>query len=282
VAAVATILGLLLFVTVLANYLSTQLPAQMRVNDANHALTVENQLSRWDASLRAAAAVGAVGGVLTQPVTLGSAGAPPFAAADGSSVGTESPGAGVAWSFTVVGTGVTIPQSTSGMVGASFVVHLRNSYTPPADVAFDQGAVVYAQTNGLPLLLVAPSINYTAGTLTVWIPEFQGSVGSEVGTGVAELSARLTSVETLSLPADGYHLASGSSTVLTIVTPYAAAWMDYFASSSSLAGFATCAPASSVACVGPFGFNGPVGTITFSVPATGLVMDIATYAVTLS
>ena len=88
VAAVATILGLLLVVTFIANYLTTTLPSQMSVNELDHAVQVENQLGRLQAQIQAATTDGAVGAELTQPVTLGSTGVPPFAPAD---IGTIGP-----------------------------------------------------------------------------------------------------------------------------------------------------------------------------------------------
>jgi hypothetical protein len=87
VAAVATILGLLLVVTFIANYLSTTLPQQMSVNDLDHELQVENQLGRLQALLKQVSSVGTVGAQVAQPVTLGSAGSPPFADADRGAIG---------------------------------------------------------------------------------------------------------------------------------------------------------------------------------------------------
>ena len=283
VAAVATILGLLLFVTMLANYLATQLPAQMRLNDANHALAVENQLARFGATLEAVALADVIGGVVSQPISLGSLGAPPFASADGASVGPGDTGTGFTEAYTVTSAkNVSIPQSTTNLVPATFVVHLRNTYSPPADIAFDQGAVVYGQANGLPLMLVGPAVNYTGGTLTLWIPQFVGQLGSEVGTGTADISARLTSVASLTLPGNGFSLATGKSVVITITTPYAAAWMDYFDTQPTLAGLASCAPATSSVCIGPFSFGGALATVTLTVPATGLVLNVATYSLALT
>jgi hypothetical protein len=510
VAAVATILGLLLVVTMVANYLTTQLPAQMQLNDANRGLSVENQVSRLAASLRAAAAADRVGAVVSEPVSLGSLGAPPFAGADGASIGpgaqgseltasfvalgpvtykgpggwpaggnvgtsgcSETPagsqnpttvsctggttltqnftngshfisvtggsnlhlnfttnysiiavgatgGAGntviivgnhdaiylnatggsgvsvtlvgsndslavtgkggatvsvflvgnadaVSWSAngasssfierawgsgdsttttnsnaavyytgfnaanptssvcpyandsntdTVSGSGgtvnynntgysgsgssggwsetwnkvsnltcpfysaFTVPQKSSGAVGASFVVYLRNTYAPAADVAFDQGAVVYAQSNGRPLLLVGPAITYTGGTLALWVPEFLGTVGAEAGDGTAELSARLVSVVSLHLPSDGFSISGTIS--IKVTTPYAAAWESYFGAVPALAAdVSPCFPATSIACAGPFGFNGPLGTVYLNVTAKALAFQVATYAVTL-
>ncbi|MGI0154840.1 MAG: hypothetical protein ACREDE_01715, partial [Thermoplasmata archaeon] len=89
VAAVATILGLLLVVTFLANYLTATLPGQMSVNDLQHDVQVENQVGRLQALLAASVTSGAVGAQLSAPVTLGGAGQPPFAGADS---GWVSPG----------------------------------------------------------------------------------------------------------------------------------------------------------------------------------------------
>jgi hypothetical protein len=509
VAAVATILGLLLVVTVLANYLTTQLPAQMRVNDANHALTVENQVSRLAGSLSALTSEGGVGAYLSQPVSLGSEGAPPFAAADGSVIGPGAQGSQLTTSFTVVGpvtyngpggwpaggnlgasgcaasppgtpnptyvnctggasltqnftngshylsvtgganlhlnfttsystvvvgakggvgntvivvgghdsiylnatggsgvqltvvgswdnvavtgaggatvrlflvgnhvavswsangasssfveqawgssdstttsntnaavyyTGfdasnpvssvcpygnqsntdtvsgsggtvnynntvyggsgsqggwtvtwskvsgqtcpfysrVTVPQRHSGALGASFVVDLRNTYTPQGLVAFDQGAVVYAQPSGVPVILVGPRLNFSSGTLSLTVPEFVQTLETQVGVGTTTLSVRLLALANLSLPSYGFSLSGVTSIVVT--TPFAAAWAAYLnAPSSSLAGDAVCAPARSTACTGPFAINGPLGTVYVNVTATALALQVATYALT--
>ncbi|HTW77790.1 MAG TPA: hypothetical protein VMG14_08535, partial [Thermoplasmata archaeon] len=102
VAAVATILGLLLVVTFIANYLTTTLPNQMSINDLDHELQVENQLGRFQALLEQVANVGAVGAPLTQPVTLGSSGLPPFADADMGSIGPLN-GSNYSLSYTLAG-----------------------------------------------------------------------------------------------------------------------------------------------------------------------------------
>jgi len=88
-------------VTLIANYLTTQLPNQMAINDANHVLTVEDQLGRLAASLEAASVANAIERVVSQPVSLGTQGAPPFAAPDGSSIGPGTVGSGITESYTV-------------------------------------------------------------------------------------------------------------------------------------------------------------------------------------
>jgi len=512
VSAIATLLGLLLVVTVLANYLSTQLPAQMAVNDGVRTAAVEDQFARLAGSLRTLAQSGGVGGVLTQPISLGSVGAPPFAGPDGGQIspgrvgtqlsvsytvvgpktfnppggwaaggnlfksgctyspaGSENPttvsckgstvltqnftngshfisvtggadlhlnftasnstvvvgaAGGVGNTVTVVGshdiiflnatggstvhmivvgnhdtvscsgkggatvrlylvgdydavswsangasssfvesawgsydstdttntnaavyytgfdaanpstsvcpyanasstdsvsgsggtvqynntgytgsgssggwtetwakwTGLNCPffytlqvaQKPSGTTGATILLALRNTYAPAAQLAFDDGAVVYAQSGGAPQVVVAPGINYTAGVLTVWVPEFVNNVRTDAGVGTAVLSLRLVSVLDIHLPSNGFSLAPSSSVSISVTTPYAQAWLTYFATVPGLDGLATCAPATSTACVGPFTFNGPLATVTLTVPATSLSVDLATYAIGLT
>jgi hypothetical protein len=187
-------------------------------------------------------------------------------------------------------TGLTCPffsveqfaQKTSGTTGATILLLLRNTYSPAAELAFDEGAVVYAQSGGAPAVVVAPGLSYTGGALSVWVPEFVDKVGAEAGVGTAVLTLRLTSSLEVHLPANGFSIAPSSSVSISVTTPYGQAWMNYFATVSSLNGLATCAPATSTACVGPFGFYGPLATVTLTVPATSLSLDLATYVVSVS
>jgi len=174
-----------------------------------------------------------------------------------------------------------LPQRSSGSVGGSFLVTLRNTYAPQALVAFDQGAIVFAQPSGLPIILVGPAISYVGGTLSLWVPEFLGPIASEVGVGTAELSVHLVSDLNITLPSNGFSLSGTTS--IAITTPYAAAWLSYLtASTSPLASYTVCAPATSKACTGPFSLNGPLGTVFINVTATALSMQVASYALTLA
>ncbi len=78
VSAIATLFGLLLVVTFIGNYLTTVLPGQMSSNDLNHGLLVEDQVGRLATLLRNEVSADAVGAQITQPVSLGSSGEPPF------------------------------------------------------------------------------------------------------------------------------------------------------------------------------------------------------------
>jgi hypothetical protein len=512
VSAIATLLGLLLVVTVLANYLATQLPAQMQVNDAIHSASVQDQLLRLDGSLQLLAQTGAIGGSVSQPISLGSAGAPPFAGPDGTQISPGVAASQLAISFTVVGpsvfqppggwpaggnlfksgctynppgsqnpttvnckggtvltqnftngshfisvtggsnlhlnfttnystvvigatggegntvtvvgnhdiiylnatggsgvhmtlvgsydtayvygqggatvrlylvgdhdavswkangasssfietawgsydstntantnaqvyytgfdsanpatsacpyanssgsdsvsgsggtvqynntgysgtgssggwtetwskvTGLNCPfftqirlsQKSSGTTGATILLVLRNTYSPQAELSFDEGAIAYAQSSGSAGLVVGPGITYARGALSVWVPMFSNRVGTTLGVGTAVLALRLSSVLNLALPSNGFSLAPSSSVVIAVTTPFAQAWMNYFAGVPSLAGLATCAPATSRACVGPFSFNGPVATVTLTVPASSLSVNLSTFAVSLT
>lgn len=174
----------------------------------------------------------------------------------------------------------SIPETSSGAVGASLAVTLKNTYTPGGVIAFDQGAVVYAQRNGVPLMFSPPGITLNQGNLSVWLPEFVGGIGTEVGTGTAVLSVRLVSVLDLKLPTANLTLSGATSIVVT--TPFAQAWSSYLNAQSAFAGDAVCVPKTSTACSGAFSLNGPLGTVYLNVTATGLQLQVATYSVSMS
>jgi hypothetical protein len=529
VAAVATILGLLLVVTFIANYLTTTLPNQMSVNDLDHELQVENQIGRLQALLEQVSAAGDVGAQVTQPVTLGSSGAPPFADADSGQIGplngssfnlsytlqgptgyqaptggdpntgyipssatcvpatnpttslTCSGSGGVTWNFSaatptnyaltvsagtyainitdsgassgshatiaitasgsspltllVLGSNDTITLTTSAagtdvfeivgnndtlsipaassattivayVVGANdavtfgsvsaninflgtffgfddsvnagssvsstgnkfavyfngyypatpatscpvgnlayatdaisggasgkgtysvtfndtttstgtvaspwtghwsrasttcpflvavtvapttirsagFNVHLLNSYAPQADVAFDAGAVVFAQPGGVPLLIDGPGIRVIRGStgvssVSIWMPVFVGRGAAEAGISTADLSARLISSYNVVLnPSTSYTVANNTTISFAITTPFASGWWSYF-NATYPASWLSC---TGIGCRTPYTNLGDFGTVTLAIP-TGTVLnyfdlDIATFS----
>jgi hypothetical protein len=268
-------LGLLLVVTFIANYLGTTLPAQMATNDVSHDLAVENQASVFATLVANAVNGGEVGVSVSQPISLGSAGDPPFAGPDGGTLTSGASSSALSVSFSVKSAGgVVSPFTLEGPVGAEVVVHLQNSYAPPADVAFDEGAVVFAQAGGLPVIVGAPGIAYAPnGTLTLLLPQFLGSVGSEAGTGTVALSMYLASTSTLAFPSKGSSLAS--SVTIQVVSRYAYAWKSYFA--DQFANLTTNCTGPAAACSGPFGFQGPVGTVTVQVPVKALQAIVGSF-----
>ncbi|MCI4349813.1 MAG: hypothetical protein L3J93_06320, partial [Thermoplasmata archaeon] len=62
-------------------------------------------------------------------------------------------------------TSVNYPLASSGSV----LVHLSNNYAPPADIAFEQGAVIGAEGGGIPVMVEPPLISvspFTPGGLS--------------------------------------------------------------------------------------------------------------------
>jgi hypothetical protein len=178
-------------------------------------------------------------------------------------------------------TTISVPFGSSGGLGGAFVVTLRNEYSPREQVAFDEGAVVAAQSGGHPVLVEGPVLNDTGGRLTLFVPEFTGTIGTEAGIGTALLSLRLVSATVLALPANGFSLETGSNVVVTVVTPFAAAWVTYLNATSGLSGLAkSCAPVS--VCYGPYTIGGPLGTVRLTIPAKSLSLTIGVFSIGLS
>lgn len=167
---------------------------------------------------------------------------------------------------------------------AALVVHLNNVYSTRAEVALDQGAVVYAQPGGLPVFVVPPRISLSNGVLSVFVPRFSGLIGSESGVGTADVSLRLLNTQEIALPSNHFSLLSGTAVTIKVISPYVAAWYAYFhASSSAFAPYVTCTGSNSV-CTALYNPGGPLGTVTLSIPTTGLHLNLllGLFAVTLA
>ncbi len=163
----------------------------------------------------------------------------------------------------------TVPIAFGGEPAGIFSVQLTNAYIPSAAVGYDLGAVTFAQEGGYPIMVSPPDLAYTGRTLSLWIPQFQGSVGSTSGIGTVDLNFRLLSVDTFGVPGGGYSLPSSGDITLTVVSPYAQAWYTYFQTSASFHGLVvTCTPAS--VCSQPFQIPEPLGTVTLTIPISGL------------
>ncbi len=278
----AVILGLLLVVTFIANYISTTLPNTMAQNDLQHEVLVQNQVSELSALVQETAEAGAVGAQVSQPVTLGSASAPPFAGQDSSTISPGNLSAGLNVSLTL--TGPTTYRVPTG--SASLVVHLSNTYAPSAEVALDQGAVVYAQPGATPIFVVPPRISYASGVLTLFVPRFVGSVGSEAGVGAADVSLRLLSAQQIGIPSGGFSLQSNTNVTITIITPYAAAWYAYFHSVKLLSPDVSCLPpGANSPCTALYQPGHSLGTVTLAVPVptAGLTLNllVGVYSISL-
>jgi len=172
-------------------------------------------------------------------------------------------------------TAVTVPFTPAGVAG--FVVHLQNTYAPAAEVAYDQGAVVFAQPGGLPIFIVPPPITLANGVMTLFVPWFSNSVSGEAGIGTADVSLRLVSTTAVTVPSNGFGFVNGSRITVTVVSQYAAAWYAYFLGLSAFHPYVTCTGSNQV-CTRNYYSTGiaPLGTVTLSIPASGIKLAILT------
>jgi hypothetical protein len=281
-------LGLLLVVTFIANYLATTLPAQMATNDVEHDLTVEDQVGLFATLVADSISEGVVGTLVSQPITLASMGDPPFAGPDGGTLSAAASGSTLVVSFSVKSGGTTLPFSLSGPVGAAFTVHLQNSYAPPADVAYDEGGVIFAQAGGIPVMIDPPAFSLSAkGALNLTLAQFLESAGTQVGTGTTTFSVDLSSATNLDFPTSTYVFVPRTNVTIMITSRYAGAWENYFETSSSFSTFTTtCTTTTTPGSVCPpptYSFGGATETITLSIPVASvhtLNIAVGSFAVT--
>jgi hypothetical protein len=159
--------------------------------------------------------------------------------------------------------------------GAGLVLGFTNSYAPSGEVAYDEGAVIYAQYGSYPVIIDPPAISLTtvAGVVTaasIWFPYFQGRLGSVAGVGTGTLDLRMLSTTNFHVGANATLYGINPNVPIRIVlhTPYAEAWDAYLNSHLAFAGMWSCAPAP--VCTGTYGPGTPIGTITITIPATNL------------
>ncbi len=180
---------------------------------------------------------------------------------------------------------IYFPQYNGGgatVFSAGLLVSLRNTYAPSAEVAFDQGAVVYAQSGGYPIMIDPPAISYAFGAATVVIPSFLNTVGTESGLGTAAAVLHLVSTYRSTFPGNGWYLNPSQSLKIVFQTPYAYAWIHYFQGIAAFYGHVSCsAPTGSAACTGPYQPGQSLGTVTFRLPASSLTIDLAVYSISL-
>jgi hypothetical protein len=165
--------------------------------------------------------------------------------------------------------------------GSVVVLGLTNAYIPSAEVAFDEGAVAFAQEGAYPILVDPPEFTYTGATASLWIPQFVGSIGTSSGLGTVGLTFRLLNVQTLVLPATGLALPTSGYLDLTVVSPYAQAWYNYFTTANGFKTLTTtCTP--TTVCSGAFAAPEPLGTVTLAIPLgalTSLTVTTAQFSV---
>jgi hypothetical protein len=177
---------------------------------------------------------------------------------------------------------VTAITTGASSPGSTVVVHLRNTYVPTAEVAFDEGGVIFAQPGTAPILVDPPAFSFGQSSMSLLVPVFVGQVAVESGLSTTDLQVRLVSIDTYLFPNAGLNLQAGSDVTLSVKTPYWAAWMTYFGSQTSLTGDFTCKNLAGVVCpavtADAYAPGGPLAIVTVSVPATSLSLQVATFA----
>jgi hypothetical protein len=166
-----------------------------------------------------------------------------------------------------------VPVTARPPVGNGFVVQLHNTYAPSSEVAYDEGAAVYAQPSSLPIFVLPPRIDFANGVLSMFVPQFSGRIPVEAGAGTADANLRLQSTTPLIIPSNGYSFLSQTKVTITIVTPYAATWFAYFQSYTTLSPYVTCTGGHSV-CTALYEPNGVVGTVKLAIPVSGLELEL--------
>jgi len=176
-----------------------------------------------------------------------------------------------------------------GGTGAGLQVHLANTYIAQSDVALDEGAVVYAQEGAVPVMVDPPDfsgtlLNGQLSTLSIWLPVFVGRIPVDYGLATSEFTMRLISTDTVSLaPLSGLNIAANANLNVSVVSPYAAAWFNFFNDTPPWEFFSEGCIGPAVACSGPYESNGPLGTAWMDIDTgtalSSVTIQIATFSV---
>jgi hypothetical protein len=183
-----------------------------------------------------------------------------------------------------------ISIASPSTTGAGLALRLSNTYAPSGEVAYDEGAVIYAQYGGFPVVVNPPSITLThvGGLVTaasLSIPYFSGPTGAASGIGIETINLRLVHTLSLTVSAGAPNLAINPNVPISLVvtTPYAEAWVAYLSANLVYSGLWSCAPAA--ICTGAYAQGSPMGVVTITIPTTSLsqlTIGTSTFAATLS
>lgn len=180
--------------------------------------------------------------------------------------------------------------AVSSTTSAGLLVSMKNTYAPAAQVAYDQGAVIYAQPGGYPVMEDPPSLSYASSTLKLFEPIFTvNTTAAQSGTGTASLAFRLLSTHTVTSPSNGWSMNQSLAFKITYVSPFASAWMTYFCGVPAVAPYVTLGWGSAaLSCKGSYAqlyeAGAPMGTVTLTFPAgtvTSITIQYAVFAVSL-
>ncbi len=191
-------------------------------------------------------------------------------------------------------------SAISGLLPASLVVALLNEYGPYAEVALDQGAIVYAQSGAVATMVDPPPINFNpaSGQATVWAPAFLNPVRTQQGTGTSVVTLSQMVSQVYRFPAGSWFVNPAKPLRLSYQTPYYTAWMTYFCSNPTysltavlnltVGGVPVSQTCSQYLAPGtghssdiyvPYTAGGVLGLVTVIVPAKSVVLTTSDFAV---
>ncbi|MCI4368960.1 MAG: hypothetical protein L3K09_05300 [Thermoplasmata archaeon] len=199
-------------------------------------------------------------------------------------VGWQNLSSSIACAWTKLLTQSYFLQSFEGLK-----VHLATHYTPPADVAYDHGAVILEQTGGASTIVDPPAITYakTAAGLTAQLVlvNLIGSIATQSGTETASLSVQVVSIQDLNLSTNASSEFFVPPMILNLSTPYPGAWSTFIAGAPTLfsAGSSCYSP---VTISAPYScLNPPPGVLVYlraPLAAVKIRLIVANVALTLS
>jgi hypothetical protein len=153
---------------------------------------------------------------------------------------TQFPG-GCAWSVPF-----TAHYSAAALSGIR--VHLNNRYSPPADIVYNQGAVILSHPGLGSIMLDGPNMTFahlaSGWTASLTLVSVVGNLSSVQGLETAGISTQLLSVERYLISNQPNSLSFFTGSFLNLTTPYPAAWNSYFHTLpvGALLGPVTCSP----------------------------------------
>lgn len=175
--------------------------------------------------------------------------------------------------------------SSTAFLGSGVIARLSNVYISSADVAYEYGAEIYAQVGGIPVMLSGPEFRLGmapggALDLTVWLPEFEGSVATETGVGTAAILLQPVQETSVTLPTTGSTSTLLAPPSLVLQTYYPQAWLSYFAANPTL--FPSGGSCSGANCTALYNPANGLSTVTATfVAVPNLTIQVALFSVTL-
>lgn len=241
---VGTILALLVFLTLLGIFINHYVPAMMAGNEHQHDETVISQLLQLKENIDDMILYSAAQHSSTlseySSITLGSSGVPMFA------TGTEGqlnvmpqtpdtpPSISLNFIYTVPGTSEVYHSTVSA--GGGIYVNMPNRYYIPQTAMYENDAVIVGQQNGQ-FMVSNPGFSVSAqGGIHLSILLVTISTPNAQNLTYAGLNSVGMTAQLLGYSSSSYNLATGSSFVLTVTTPYQQAWSSYFNQTLSSAG----------------------------------------------